>query len=117
MHGAAPDAGQTVAEPQAPNVTSHLRFTRGDLEAGFKDSQAVVEHVYRTSWIHQSYMEPQTCIAQVDPLGNVTLYASTQALFHVRSEVASTLGLREHQVRVYPMPVGGGFGGKFGFIE
>jgi CO/xanthine dehydrogenase Mo-binding subunit len=62
-------------------------------------------------------MEPQSCTAVLDALGNVTVYASTQALFHTRSEVARTLGLADHQVTINAMPVGGGFGGKFGFLE
>jgi CO/xanthine dehydrogenase Mo-binding subunit len=62
-------------------------------------------------------MEPQVCAATVDPLGNVVVYACTQAMFRTRDIVASVLGKSTSQVRVYPMPVGGGFGGKFGLIE
>jgi CO/xanthine dehydrogenase Mo-binding subunit len=45
------------------------------------------------------------------------VYACTQALFHTRHEIARTLGIPDHQVKVQAMPVGGGFGGKFGFME
>jgi CO/xanthine dehydrogenase Mo-binding subunit len=62
-------------------------------------------------------MEPQVCAATVDPLGNVVVYACTQAMFRTRDTVATVLGKSTSQVRVYPMPVGGGFGGKFGLIE
>src|SRR5690606_40009655 len=37
--------------------------------------------------------------------------------FHTRAEVAATVGLSPHQVTIVPMPVGGGFAGKFGLIE
>jgi CO/xanthine dehydrogenase Mo-binding subunit len=77
----------------------------------------VVSHEYRTAWVHQSYMEPQVCAAAVDPLGNVVVYACTQAMFRTRDTVASVLGKSTSQVRVHAMPVGGGFGGKFGLIE
>ena len=117
MHGAAPQGSQDGDEPRAPNVASRIRFERGDVEQGFQQSDVVVEREFRTSWVHQGYMEPQSCSAALDALGNVTVYASTQALFHTRTEVARTLGLADHQVTVNAMPVGGGFGGKFGFLE
>ena len=117
MHGAAPQGTQSDDEPRAPNVASRIHFERGDVEQAFAHSDVVVEHEFRTSWVHQGYMEPQSCTAALDALGNVTVYASTQALFHTRSEVARTLGLADHQVTVNAMPVGGGFGGKFGFLE
>jgi CO/xanthine dehydrogenase Mo-binding subunit len=115
-HGAA--AGGTEAEaPQAPNVASHQRYRRGDVEQAFRAADVVVEREYRTPWVHQSYLEPQVCAATVDPLGNVVVYACTQALFRTRDTVAAVLGKSPRQVRVVPMPVGGGFGGKFGLIE
>jgi CO/xanthine dehydrogenase Mo-binding subunit len=117
MHGAAPQGTQADGEPRAPNVASRIQFERGDVEQAFAQSDVVVEHEFRTSWVHQGYMEPQSCTAVLDALGNVTVYASTQALFHTRSEVARTLGLADHQVTINAMPVGGGFGGKFGFLE
>jgi CO/xanthine dehydrogenase Mo-binding subunit len=53
----------------------------------------------------------------IDPLGRVTVYTSTQAAFHCRNRVAETIGVPIQQVNVVPMPVGGGFGGKFVHIE
>ncbi len=41
-----------------------------------------------------------------------TVWASTQTPFPARAEVARTLGLPEANVRVRPVFVGGGFGGK-----
>jgi CO/xanthine dehydrogenase Mo-binding subunit len=117
MHGAAPQAEEAVDSPQAPNVASRSRFHRGDVEQGLREADVVVEREYRTSWVHQGYIEPQTCVAAPDPLGNLVVYACTQALFHTRNEIARTLGIADHQVKVQAMPVGGGFGGKFGLIE
>ena len=44
----------------------------------------IVEREYRTPWVHQSYIEPQVCAATVDALGQVVVYASTQAMFRTR---------------------------------
>jgi CO/xanthine dehydrogenase Mo-binding subunit len=117
MHGAATQSAEAVETPKAPNVASRMRMHRGDVEQGLREADIVIELEYRTSWIHQGYIEPQTCVAAPDPLGNLVVYACTQALFHTRHEVARTLGIPDHQVKVQAMPVGGGFGGKFGLIE
>ncbi len=117
MHGAAPSAADEIESPKAPNVASRTKMHRGDVEQGFREADVVLEREYRTSWVHQSYIEPQACAATIDPLGNMVVYASTQALFFTREQVASTLGIPEHRVRVQAMPVGGGFGGKFCYLE
>src|SRR6266542_2977410 len=106
-----------TAPPQAPNVASHQRYSRGDVEAAFASAAVIVEREYRTPWVHQSYIEPQVCAATVDALGTVVVYACTQAMFRTRDTVAAVLGKRPAQVRVHAMPVGGAFGGKFGLIE
>jgi CO/xanthine dehydrogenase Mo-binding subunit len=116
MHGAA-GGGSEQEEPQAPNVASHQRYHRGDADKALAEADVVVEREYRTPWVHQSYMEPQVCAATVDALGNVVVYACTQAMFRTRDTVAQVLGKSTSQVRVHAMPVGGGFGGKFGLIE
>ncbi|MBV9750440.1 MAG: xanthine dehydrogenase family protein, partial [Acetobacteraceae bacterium] len=116
MHGAAA-GGSESEKPQAPNVASHQRYHRGDADKALAEADVVVHREFHTPWVHQSYMEPQVCAATVDALGNVVVYACTQAMFRTRDSVASVLGKSPSQVRVYAMPVGGGFGGKFGLIE
>jgi CO/xanthine dehydrogenase Mo-binding subunit len=116
MHGASASGSESEA-PQAPNVASHQRYHRGDADTALAEADVVVEREYRTPWVHQSYMEPQVCAATVDALGNVVVYACTQAMFRTRDTVAAVLGKSPSQVRVHAMPVGGAFGGKFGLIE
>jgi CO/xanthine dehydrogenase Mo-binding subunit len=116
MHGAAA-GGSKQAKPGAPNVSSQQRYKLGDVEAGFRDAAVIVEREYRTAWVHQSYIEPQVCAATVDPLGRLVVYACTQAMFRTRDTIAAVLGKAPAEVRVIAMPVGGGFGGKFGLIE
>jgi CO/xanthine dehydrogenase Mo-binding subunit len=117
MHGATIQEEAAGDSKQGANVGSRTHFERGDVKAGFRESDIVIEREFRTSWVHQGYLEPQSCSAMFDPLGNLTVYASTQALFHTRSQVAHVLGLADHQVTLNAQPVGGGFGGKFGFLE
>ena len=115
-HGAVV-AGQGVAGPTAPNVASTTEFTRGDVERGLAEAAVVIERTYRTSMLHQGYLEPRAAVASVDPLGALLVWTSTQTLFHTRSQVAEAVGLPEHRVRVTATPLGGGFGAKFVLLE
>ncbi len=117
MHGAVTAGAAQVDEPTAPNVASTTRFTRGDVARGFAEADVIIERRYRTSMVHQGYLEPRATVASIDALGSVTVWTSTQALFFTRSQVAKTLGVPEHRVRVVAMPLGGGFGAKFVLLE
>jgi isoquinoline 1-oxidoreductase len=56
-------------------------------------------------------MENHTAIASIE--GNkATIWASTQAPFRVKEQVAETLGFPLENVRIIAPFVGGGFGGK-----
>jgi CO/xanthine dehydrogenase Mo-binding subunit len=62
--------------------------------------------------VHQGYIEPQTSTAVWNPDGNLVIYTSTQGAFAVRAQVAEVLRLPVGSIRVVPMEIGGGFGGK-----
>jgi CO/xanthine dehydrogenase Mo-binding subunit len=116
MHGAA-TGGERLREDVGPNVASTQHFHRGDVARGFAEADVVVARRYTTSMVHQGYLEPRAAVAEVDALGSLTIWTSTQALFFTRSEVCEALGLPEHRVRVVATPMGGGFGGKFVLLE
>ncbi|GCE24890.1 xanthine dehydrogenase [Dictyobacter alpinus] len=105
-------------EKLSPNVTDRAHMHSGDIEAGWREADAVIERTYRTHPVHQSYLEPQSIIVVPDKAGQqFTAYASSQGLFSARSDMAGALDLPERQIRVEPMPIGGAFGGKFGLVE
>lgn len=107
-----------VKETKPSNVANRYNFKRGDVEAGFRDADVVVENTYLTGRLHQSYLEPHTTVASYDPISRlVTVYTGTQGQFYVRAHTAKALGVSEQQVKVVPMTVGGGFGGKILLLE
>jgi len=116
MHGAA-TGGARVQEAVGPNVVNTQQFSRGDVARGFAEADVVVERRYSTPMVHQGYLEPRAVVAAVDPLGALTIWTATQALFFTRSEVCEVLGRPEHQVRIVATPLGGAFGGKFVLLE
>ncbi|MCX7622910.1 MAG: xanthine dehydrogenase family protein molybdopterin-binding subunit [Thermomicrobium sp.] len=99
------------------NVTNAVRFHRGDVAQGFASADLVIERIYRTPFVHQSYLEPHASVAVPRPDGGVTIYTSTQGIFYCRNVTATTLGLPYELVTIVPMEVGGGFGGKTVLLE
>ena len=102
--------GETPTKAVNVSQTSHVK--RGDVAAGFAQSDVVIEHTYRVPMVHQGYIEPHAVLAEWDRMGQLTLWASTQGSFNTRSEVADVLGIEENRIKVIPVECGGGFGGK-----
>ncbi len=94
------------------NVAAHIQFKRGDIEAGFKQADYVVEHEFKTAMVHQGYIEPHNAVAIYNSDGHATIYCSTQGSFAVRGLTSALLGMPEGSIRVVPAEIGGGFGGK-----
>ena len=102
----------------SPNVSQVPALKMGDIEAGLREAEVVVERRYRTRPVHQSYMEPQSVTVAPSQSGHqVVIWPSTQGMFAVRTAVAKALGMPERQVRVESVPIGGGFGGKETLLE
>jgi CO/xanthine dehydrogenase Mo-binding subunit len=114
-HGAT-GGGQQVRD-LPPNVTAEVRFAEGDVDAALAASHAVVRGRYRLPAVHQGFIETHLAIARAEPDGEVTIWSPTQGTFLTRKTVATQLRMPVNQVRVVPMAVGGGFGGKVCLIE
>ena len=94
------------------NIASHFVFQLGDLEQGFGEAEVVLEREYSTATVHQGYIEPHTATAMWAPDGNLTIWCSSQGHFEVRDETAAILGIPVSAIKVIPLEIGGGFGGK-----
>ena len=116
VHGAATSAESEPAE-RPPNVTAVASFKRGSVETALAGADVVIKQTYRLAAVHHSPMEPHVAIARPEADGGVTIWAPTQGPFALREDVAKVLGVPAYKVRVVPMPVGGGFGGKVILLE
>jgi len=96
------------------NVAAHYQEQVGDIEKGFQEASVIAEREFFTSMVHQGYIEPQNATAQYNPDGQITIWCSTQGAFGVREQVAEILEIPVSKIRVIPMEIGGGFGGKVG---
>jgi len=118
-HAAVGGEGDTSIEDEdlSPNVVERTRYRFGDVDAALSGAAATVRATFRTSWVHQGYLETQACTAWSDEDGTLVIESSTQGSFALRSDIAKALGLPLHRVRVVPTPLGGAFGGKWSLFE
>ena len=98
--------------PEKTNIAARQRLRLGDLEEGFKQAAVVVEREFRTKTVHQGYIEPQSASASWSHDGRVTVWNSSQNPFGIRDNTALILGIQSSKVKLVPMEIGGGFGGK-----
>ncbi len=96
----------------ASNIAEHIHMDLGDVEAGFKAADLVIEREFTTNMVHQGYIEPQNGTAFWSLDGNLTVWTSTQGAFSARGELSELLKVPVSHIKVIPMEIGGGFGGK-----
>jgi CO/xanthine dehydrogenase Mo-binding subunit len=94
------------------NYNKTTEYGHGDIEAGFKDADVIIEHSFKTEQTHQGYIEPHSCLASVSPDGSAEMWVCTQGHFVYRNQCASLLGMDANKLRVTASEIGGGFGGK-----
>jgi CO/xanthine dehydrogenase Mo-binding subunit len=108
---------EAAMQPDAPrleptgNVISRWKIRKGDVEAGFREADVIVERSYRTPFIDHAFIEPEAGVAWLDENGVITIRVATQVIEHFR-DVANVLGLPHSRVRIIAPYIGGGFGGK-----
>ncbi|MET0619333.1 MAG: xanthine dehydrogenase family protein molybdopterin-binding subunit [Thermoanaerobaculia bacterium] len=95
------------------NVVGPRASGKGDVEAGFRECDAIVEATYVTQVQCHSALETHGLVAQWEG-DNLNVWASTQGIYSVRDDLAEALKIPASRVRVVTEYMGGGFGAKFG---
>ncbi len=103
------DLGESVSNT---NVANHFRHEFGDPDGAMSEAAYTVEHEYKLQMVHQGYIEPHNATAIWDEEGRIRLWTSTQGAFPVRSQMAGILKIDDSMIKVTPLEIGGGFGGK-----
>ena len=94
------------------NVANHFQDVKGDPAEGFARAGIIVEREFRSTLVHQGYLEPHAATALWSADGALTVYCTTQGAFSVRDELSELLDQPLSRIRVVPTEIGGGFGGK-----
>ena len=83
----------------------------GSLADGERLARQTFEETYVQGYVSHAPMETHSAVAAVAD-GKVTVWASTQTPFPLKTQVARALELPPDKVRIVTPYVGGGFGGK-----
>lgn len=94
------------------NIANHFQHKLGDVETGFKQADYIVEREFNTKTVHQGYIEPHNSTSFWNSDGKLDIWCSTQGAFNVRDSVAKVLDIGVSDIKVTPLEIGGGFGGK-----
>jgi carbon-monoxide dehydrogenase large subunit len=109
----------TARRAQVRNGISHALWgaSLDEVEATLATADRVFEHEFRFPLQHQGYIEPHACVVETGADGKVDVWASQKAPFLLRDYFRLGLGLRDEDVEVHLVPVGGDFGGKGSIMD
>lgn len=99
------------------NVFVDMIWKKGDIEAGFRESDMVVENTFTTQLVHQAYIEPHSCVVQAREAGGGDIWACSKVPFALREQIATAFGKSVDEFVVNPCYIGGCFGGKGDFMD
>ncbi len=109
MQAAQPDAEQLH---EKGNLLKKIKVGKGDLDAGFAQSDVIVEHTFYTPFMEHLFMEPECSIAVPREDGGMDLYEGSQIPYEDRRQVAEALGMEPERVRIRGQKTGGALEAK-----
>ena len=99
------------------NVFVDLTWTKGDVDAGFRAADFIIENTFTTQPMHQAYIEPHSCVVEASADGSADVWACSKVPFALREQVATALRLPLGDLLMRPSYIGGCFGGKGDFMD
>lgn len=95
----------------------YITWKKGDIEAGFRQADLVVENTFHTHQVHQAYIEPHSCLVKADADGRAEIWACSKVPYGIREQVANAVQVDPEKLVVHPVYIGGDFGGKGDFMD
>jgi len=92
------------------NIACSLDTREGDVEAGFREADVVLERTYRTSRRYHTQLETKSVLVRPEVDGGVTIWSTTQTLHNTRLLLHEIFGLPMGKIRVMKVSLGGSFG-------
>ncbi len=107
------DPGAPLArEELGSNICYTATKTGGDVDRAFAEAEHVVRLRIASPRLVALALEPRGVLAKPEPMGDLTVWLSTQSPHRVRADLATAIGFPEHRIRLIAPDVGGGFGSK-----
>jgi CO/xanthine dehydrogenase Mo-binding subunit len=109
---------EAALQPGAPKILPEGNlavkprvYQRGSIDHGFAAADVVVEQTFRTQSALHNCMETHGSVASWNG-DELTVWESTQSIYHVKEELAAAFSLPLNKIRVICEYMGGGFGSK-----
>ncbi|HUC97352.1 MAG TPA: xanthine dehydrogenase family protein molybdopterin-binding subunit, partial [Candidatus Polarisedimenticolaceae bacterium] len=96
---------------EGTNICTHFKLNRGNVEKGFAEADRIFEDTFTLPATQHSFLETHACIGLADA-GRISVWATTQNPFVVRTQLANIFKVPVSKVRVIVPYLGGGYGGK-----
>ncbi len=94
------------------DVFKRFEILKGDVEAGFREADVIVEEEYRVPHQEQAYIEPNGIAAWEEKDGTLVVMGSMQCPYYVHKAMLGLFPRAPEKIRVIQTTTGGGFGGK-----
>ena len=94
------------------NICVHDKIRKGNMEAGFAQSDVIIEGEYRVPAQEHAYLQPEAGVAYIDENGLLTVKAAGQWTHTDQKQISHSLGLPDEKIRVQYPEIGGAFGGR-----
>ena len=94
------------------NIEKEYHHVFGDLEAGFRAADFVLEDRYFAGEVNHAAMEPHATLAIWEPNAAMTVYSSTQVPYYLHRTLSEVCEMPMSRIRVIKPMIGSGFGGK-----
>ena len=103
---------QHVDKRAGGNIHGVYRATSGDIEQGFKESDEIIENIYKIPPVQHGHIEPHVVTALWEPSGKLVVHTPSQTPSPLQEQIAKVFKLPLNRVRVIVPFIGGGYGGK-----
>ncbi len=107
-------------DPQAPKIHDHVannisvfaNFQCGDIEAGFREADLVLEEEFSTPGQAHCCLEVHNVVVRWEASARFTIWASNQSPHALKNRLARVCGLSPSDFRILKPNLGGSFGSK-----
>ena len=94
------------------NAYVHYKIRKGDMDAGWREADVVVEGSYETPMQEHAYLQPEAGLSYVDDEGRITVVVAGQWTHEDQEQIAHALQIPADRIRVIYPAIGGAFGGR-----
>ena len=122
----APELHERLAEYQGlpmigtppKNTYSHEEWLLGDVDRGFREADQIFEDRFSTQHVHQSYLEPHSCVVSIDrDTGIIHVWVSNKVPYNTKNSLADAIGVPADKIVIHVSTIGGDFGGKGALMD